>query len=181
MRPFSAHNLWRLLTVNVLNSSTQWNKNSNKGQSAHSQIQWLQHSGCEELRAVSQLVDICGTFQASSAERGFCLINRIKTTSRNRLEASHLDQLMQIKSRQEADGSHQPGQSEQPLDKGEGQAGKRSWHFKSLIRRVLVLLPFIKNDRNHHIFSRPRQFKTVLNWVKFDVWKSMSLFYSIQN
>ncbi|KAL7378014.1 hypothetical protein ABVT39_007455 [Epinephelus coioides] len=36
---------------------------------------------CEELKEISQLVDICGTFQASSAdcERGFSLMNRIKT------------------------------------------------------------------------------------------------------
>ena len=61
---------------------------------------------CEELKDVSQLVDICGTFQASSAdcERGFSLMNRIKTTSRNRLQVEHLDQLMRIKSRLEAEG-----------------------------------------------------------------------------
>ncbi|CAK6949836.1 zinc finger protein 862-like [Scomber scombrus] len=62
---------------------------------------------CEELKEVSQLVDICDTFQASSAdcERGFSLMNRIKTKSRNRLEVTHLDQLMRIKSRQEEDGA----------------------------------------------------------------------------
>jgi hypothetical protein len=45
------------------------------------------------------LLDICGTFQASSvnAERGFSLMNNIKTKSRNRLEADHLDMLMRIK------------------------------------------------------------------------------------
>ena len=60
---------------------------------------------CEELKEISQLVDICATFQASSAdcERGFSLMNRIKTASRNRLEVAHLDQLMRIKSKQEAD------------------------------------------------------------------------------
>ncbi|KAM3593003.1 uncharacterized protein V6R79_003550 [Siganus canaliculatus] len=60
---------------------------------------------CEELKEISQLVDICATFQASSAdcERGFSLMNRIKTKSRNRLEVTHLDQLMRIKSKQEAD------------------------------------------------------------------------------
>ena len=43
-------------------------------------------------------------FKASSAdcERGFSLMNHIKTASRNRLEVAHLDQLMRIKSRQEA-------------------------------------------------------------------------------
>lgn len=60
---------------------------------------------CEELKHVSQLVDICATFQASSAdcERGFSLMNRIKTASRNRLEMDHLDQLMRIKSKLQAD------------------------------------------------------------------------------
>lgn len=60
---------------------------------------------CEELKNVSQLVDICATFQASSAdcERGFSLMNRIKTASRNRLEMDHLDQLMRIKSKLQAD------------------------------------------------------------------------------
>ncbi|CAL9687293.1 unnamed protein product [Knipowitschia caucasica] len=60
---------------------------------------------CEELKEISQLVDICATFQASSAdcERGFSLMNRIKTASRNRLEVAHLDQLMRIKSKQQAD------------------------------------------------------------------------------
>ena len=53
---------------------------------------------CEELKEVSQLVDICDTFQASSAdcERGFSLMNRIKTKSRNRLEVTHLDQLKMV-------------------------------------------------------------------------------------
>ncbi|KAI7790540.1 putative zinc finger protein 862-like [Triplophysa rosa] len=62
---------------------------------------------CEELKEISQLVDICATFQASSAdfERGFSLMNHIKTASRNRLEVAHLDQLMCIKSKQEADGA----------------------------------------------------------------------------
>jgi len=48
---------------------------------------------------LSGLLDICGTFQASGAEceRGFSLINAIKTKSRNRLEADHLDMLMRIK------------------------------------------------------------------------------------
>lgn len=61
---------------------------------------------CEELKEISQLVDICATFQASSAdcERGFSLMKTmIKTASRNRLEVAHLDQLMRIKSKQEAD------------------------------------------------------------------------------
>nr|XP_055048997.1 protein FAM200C-like [Misgurnus anguillicaudatus] len=55
---------------------------------------------------LAQLIDICGTFQASSAdcERGFSLMNRIKTNSRNRLQTTHLDQLMRIRSTQ-ADGS----------------------------------------------------------------------------
>ena len=50
-------------------------------------------------------MDICATFQASTAdcERGFSLMNHIKTESRNRLEVAHLDQLMRIKSKLEAD------------------------------------------------------------------------------
>ena len=45
------------------------------------------------------LVDICCTFQASSAdcERGFSLMNNIKMKSRNRLGNTHMDHLMQIK------------------------------------------------------------------------------------
>lgn len=62
---------------------------------------------CEELKEISQLVDICATFQASSAdcERGFSLMNQIKIESRNCLEVAHLDQLMRIKSKLEADGA----------------------------------------------------------------------------
>lgn len=60
---------------------------------------------CEELKEISQLVDICATFQASSAdcEIRFSLMNHIKTASRNHLEMAHLDQLIHIKSKQEAD------------------------------------------------------------------------------
>ncbi|TRY56742.1 hypothetical protein DNTS_027367 [Danionella cerebrum] len=60
----------------------------------------------QEFAELAQLIDICGTFQASSAdcERGFSLINRIKTNSRSRLQTTHLDQLMRIRSTQ-ADGS----------------------------------------------------------------------------
>ncbi|XP_069066113.1 E3 SUMO-protein ligase KIAA1586-like [Pleurodeles waltl] len=48
---------------------------------------------------VSQLVDVCATFQASSAdcERGFSLMNAIKSKLRKRLEESHLDMLMRTK------------------------------------------------------------------------------------
>lgn len=61
----------------------------------------------EELKEISQVVDICATFQASSAdcERGFSLMNHIETESRNRLEVAHLEQLMRIKSKLEADGA----------------------------------------------------------------------------
>lgn len=60
----------------------------------------------QEFVELAQLIDICGTFQASSAdcERGFSLMNCIKTNSRNRLQTTHLDQLMRIRSSQ-ADGS----------------------------------------------------------------------------
>ena len=53
----------------------------------------------EKFSKLATLFDICGTFQASSAdaERGFSLMNNIKTKSRNRLEVDHLDKLMRIK------------------------------------------------------------------------------------
>ncbi|KII60482.1 hypothetical protein RF11_08410 [Thelohanellus kitauei] len=53
----------------------------------------------EDLKELSPLIDIYGTFQASSAdcERGFSLMNSIKTKSRNRLQANHMDNLMRIK------------------------------------------------------------------------------------
>nr|XP_006122371.1 E3 SUMO-protein ligase KIAA1586-like isoform X1 [Pelodiscus sinensis]XP_014428732.1 E3 SUMO-protein ligase KIAA1586-like isoform X1 [Pelodiscus sinensis] len=53
----------------------------------------------EQFSVVSQLVDICATFQASSAdcERGFSLMNNIKTKLQNRLKEEHLDMLMRIK------------------------------------------------------------------------------------
>ena len=53
----------------------------------------------EDMKEVSILLDICGTFQASSAdcERGFSLMNSIKTKSRNRLKVNHLNHLMRIK------------------------------------------------------------------------------------
>ncbi|KAM7374889.1 hypothetical protein PAMP_007523 [Pampus punctatissimus] len=40
---------------------------------------------------------------SAACERGFSLMNHIKTASRNRLEVAHLDQLMRMKSKQEAD------------------------------------------------------------------------------
>nr|XP_006115242.1 uncharacterized protein LOC102444032 isoform X1 [Pelodiscus sinensis] len=53
----------------------------------------------EHYSIISQLVDICATFQASSAdcERGFSLMNNIKTKMRSRLKEAHLDMLMRIK------------------------------------------------------------------------------------
>lgn len=56
----------------------------------------------EQYADIAVLVDICATFLASSAdcERGFSLMNAIKTKSRNRLEELHLDMLMRIKSYQ---------------------------------------------------------------------------------
>jgi hypothetical protein len=53
----------------------------------------------DQFKELFSLLDICGTFQASSAdcERGFSLMNNIKTKSRNRLEVEHLDNLMRIK------------------------------------------------------------------------------------
>ena len=54
----------------------------------------------EQFNLLLMLVDICCTFQASSAdcERGFSLMNNIKVRSRNRLSNTHLDHLMRIKS-----------------------------------------------------------------------------------
>ena len=99
---------------------------------------------CEELKGISQLVDICGTFQASSAdcERGFSLMNHIKTASRNRLEVAHLDQLMRIKSKQEAD---RPPTWTKPTTTGEVRrtGGKNKVKFKSPIGFVLILVSFI--------------------------------------
>ena len=53
----------------------------------------------KKFSKLAKLIDICGTFQASSAdaERGFSLMNNIKIKSRNRLEEEHLDMLMRIK------------------------------------------------------------------------------------
>ena len=53
----------------------------------------------EDMKEVPILLDICGTFQASSAdcERGFRQMNSLKTKSRNRLEVNHLDNLMRLK------------------------------------------------------------------------------------
>ncbi|XP_078483234.1 E3 SUMO-protein ligase KIAA1586-like [Ciona intestinalis] len=53
----------------------------------------------DKFGTISNLLDICGTFQASSAdcERGFSLMNSIKIKSRNRLQETHLDMLMRIK------------------------------------------------------------------------------------
>jgi len=53
----------------------------------------------ECFNELSVLIDICGTFQASSAdcERGFSTMNAIKTNSRNRLEVDNLEKIMRIK------------------------------------------------------------------------------------
>ena len=53
----------------------------------------------DEFSKMAYLVEICGTFQANSAdcERGFSIMNTIKSKIRNRLETSHLDCLMRIK------------------------------------------------------------------------------------
>ena len=54
----------------------------------------------EKFSTILYLLQICSSFQASSAgcKRGFSLMNRIKTKNRCRLEPHHLDQLMIIKS-----------------------------------------------------------------------------------
>lgn len=58
------------------------------------------HSDPDQFDCISVLLDICGTFQASSAEceRGFSLMNAIKSRSRNRMEVEHLECLLRIKS-----------------------------------------------------------------------------------
>lgn len=52
-----------------------------------------------QFKDLTVLLDICATFQASSAdcERGFSLMNAIKSKSRNRLKTDNLDNLMRIK------------------------------------------------------------------------------------
>ena len=56
----------------------------------------------EQFRELAKLVDIGGTFLASSVEwkRGFSLMNSIKTKLRNRLGERHLDMTMRVKSYQ---------------------------------------------------------------------------------
>ncbi|KAK0043573.1 E3 SUMO-protein ligase [Biomphalaria pfeifferi] len=53
----------------------------------------------DHLNKLFLIMDICGTFHVSSAdcERGFSLMNSIKTKARNLLEVEHLDHLMRIK------------------------------------------------------------------------------------
>ena len=53
----------------------------------------------EQFESLAKLIDVCCTFQASSAdcERGFSLMNAIKVKSRNTLEITHLDHLMRIR------------------------------------------------------------------------------------
>ena len=54
----------------------------------------------EKFSTILCLLQISSSFQASSAncERGFSIMNRIKTKNRCRLEPYHLDQLMMVKS-----------------------------------------------------------------------------------
>jgi hypothetical protein len=53
-----------------------------------------------KFKCLFQLLDVCATFQASSAdtERGFNLMNNIKTKSRNKFEGFHVEMLMRMKS-----------------------------------------------------------------------------------
>ena len=57
----------------------------------------------EQFRELAKLVNIGGTFLASSVEceRGFSLMNSIKTKLRNRLGERHLDMIMRVKSYQQ--------------------------------------------------------------------------------
>ena len=52
----------------------------------------------EKFSTILCLLQICSSFQASSAgcERGFSVMNRIKTKNRSRLEPYHLYQLMMV-------------------------------------------------------------------------------------
>ncbi|XP_070582700.1 zinc finger protein 862-like [Erythrolamprus reginae] len=56
----------------------------------------------QQFGTLSRLLDICATFQASSAdcERGFSLMNAIKNKVRNKLQPEHLDMLMRIRTYQ---------------------------------------------------------------------------------
>jgi len=56
----------------------------------------------EQFRDLAKLVDIGGTFLASSVEceRGFSLMNSIKTKLRNRVREGHLDMILRVKSYQ---------------------------------------------------------------------------------
>ena len=60
----------------------------------------------EQFGKLSKLMDVAGTFLASSVdcERGFSLMNALKTKQRNRLEESHLEMLMRTKSFQSGGG-----------------------------------------------------------------------------
>ncbi|XP_060111233.1 uncharacterized protein LOC132583632 [Heteronotia binoei] len=53
----------------------------------------------EQFRELNLLLDVCGTFQASSAdfEKSFSLMCAIKTEFRNQLDTDHLENLMRIK------------------------------------------------------------------------------------
>lgn len=61
----------------------------------------------EEYSDLTKLLDIGGTFMASSAdcERGFSLMNSIKTKQRNRMGDVHLDMIVRIKSYIESKGA----------------------------------------------------------------------------
>jgi hypothetical protein len=54
----------------------------------------------DQFAELAKLMDIGGTFLASSAdcERGFSLMNSLKTKLRNRLQLEHLEMLMRVKS-----------------------------------------------------------------------------------
>jgi hypothetical protein len=54
----------------------------------------------EQFQDLAKLMDIGGTFLASSAdcERGFSLMNGLKTKLQNRLQVDHMDMLMRVKS-----------------------------------------------------------------------------------
>ena len=71
-------------------------------------------------------------------------MNNIKTASRNQLEVAHLDQLMRIKSNQEAGGAINLGKVYNQW-RSEKDRMQKELKFKSPIRFVLILVSFTKN------------------------------------
>ena len=82
-------------------------------------------------------IKICLTFQASNAdcERGFSLMNLVKTKNRNRLEPNHLNQIMMVKSMINAKKSRSQDMSTPEID-----LVKVYLHLKGVKRRRINIL-----------------------------------------